>query len=197
MKPRNIGHQYDKIANWWNERHYNSEYGLGQVETALDFAFNGTRALDVGCGSGGRFIQLLQSRGYDVTGLDASKKMIDLAKASHSDCNFVHAEIETWKTDHKFDFILAWDCLFHLPLELQEPVLSKLCGLLAEGGTMIHTFGDGFGEHTDQWHGQTFYYSSIGISKNVEILQERGLRIRLLDVDQFPEKHVFAISRRE
>jgi len=24
-----IGEKYDKIANWWNERHLNSNYGVG------------------------------------------------------------------------------------------------------------------------------------------------------------------------
>ena len=79
MEQRDIGQQYDKLAEWWDERHSESKYGVAQVEVALDFAGRGGTALDVGCGAGGRFVPLLQDRGFEITGLDASQEMIRLA----------------------------------------------------------------------------------------------------------------------
>jgi len=196
MKTSNIGQQYDKIATWWNDYHTDSSYGVSQVKRALTFAPTQGKALDVGCGPGGRFIRLLNARGFEVTGIDASAEMINLAQANQPDSLFVQEDIRHWDTEDRFDFILAWDCLFHLPLNMQKPVLSKLCRMLSEGGVMIHTFGDGVGEHTDNWHGQEFRYGSIGITKNIELLHENGLSILHLELDQFPEKHVYAISRK-
>lgn len=194
--PSNIGEQYDEIAVWWNDRHSDSVYGVPQVERALAMARSGGKALDVGCGAGGRFVRLLQRQGFEVTGLDASAEMVGLAQKSHPDSHFVQGDICHWETDEKFDFILAWDCLFHLPLKQQKPVLSKLCRLLSNGGTMIHTFGDAVGEHTDNWHGQKFYYSSIGIAQNIELLSQNQLSLTHLELDQFPEKHAYIISRK-
>lgn len=159
-------------------------------------AFSGGKALDVGCGAGGRFVRLLQAGGFEVTGLDASAEMINLAQTNHPDSLFVQGDITRWDTDEQFDFILAWDCLFHLPLNMQKPVLSKLCRMLSSGGTMIHTFGDDVGEHKDNWHGQEFYYSSIGISQNIELLSQNQLSLLHLELDQFPEKHAYIISRK-
>lgn len=190
-----IGEKYDAIASWWNAYHLDSDYGVAQVERALGFAKHARTALDVGCGSGGRFIRRLEARGFDVTGVDASAEMIRLAKGNHPKCDFVQCDIQHWETDKTFDFILAWDCLFHLPLAAQKPVLSKLCRLLKKDGVLIHSFGDAIGdEHVDQWRGQEFRYSSIGISQNIEVMRENGLSLLHLELDQFPESHVYSIA---
>ena len=189
-----IGKQYDQIAAFWNEQHLNSDYGVAQIEKALSYTRNSGRALDVGCGAGGRFVRKLIARGFDVTGLDASAEMIKLAQLNNPKANFVQANIENWKTDQTYDFILAWDCLFHLPLKAQKPVLSKLCSWLEKDGILIHSFGDAIGEHIDMWRGQEFAYSSIGIGQNIELLADNGLTCLHLELDQFPEKHVYAIS---
>lgn len=197
MTRPDIGQQYDKIAAWWNERHIHSDYGVSQVSRALAFAPANGNALDVGCGSGGRFIRLLQERDFDVTGVDASAEMIKLARANHAEAVFVNANMTAWETDAKFDFILAWDCLFHLPHDKQVPVLTKLCGMLSDQGVMIHTFGNAEGdEHTDQWRGQVFRYSSVGIRRNIEVLHDMGLSLLHLELDQFPESHVYAVSKK-
>lgn len=194
MSSSSIGQKYDKIASWWNEYHLDSDYGLAQFEKALSYSINSRTALDVGCGSGGRFIRRLEKCGFGVTGLDTSKEMIALARRNHPESNFVQAEIQDWETEKTFDFILAWDSLFHLPLKAQHPVLSKLCRLLNPDGVLIHSFGDAIGQHKDEWRGQEFPYSSIGIAQNIDIMRESGLTVLHLELDQFPESHVCSIA---
>lgn len=194
MEPAVLGTKYDKIAQWWHDQHVHSSYGLAQVEKAIRFTFHGGKALDVGCGAGGRFVRLLQSHRFAVTGLDVSKEMISLARKNHPEHTFIHQDICTWDTNEKFDFIVAWDSIFHLPLAMQRPVVSKLCNLLARGGVLMYTFGDAHGEHTDQWHNDTFYYSSIGITENLQLLMHKGLKILHLELDQYPESHVYTIA---
>lgn len=194
MEPSETGRKYDKIAWWWNDKHFDSLYGIQQVEKAIDYAPKGGKALDVGCGAGGRFVRLFQEKGFSVTGIDVSEEMIRLAKRNHTGHKFIHHDICTWETEEKFDFILAWDSIFHLPLEMQKHVVSKLCHILARNGILIFTFGNDVGEHTDQWHDDTFYYSSIGINEYISILIDNGLIILHLELDQYPEKHVYAIA---
>ena len=193
---KSIGQQYDAIAAWWHEYHQDSNYGIAALERALNFSNAGGHALDVGCGAGGRFIRRLEARNFQITGIDASAKMIELAVQNHPNGHFEQADIIAWRSDESFDFILAWDCLFHLPLEQQAPVLAKLCGMLKQGGILLYSFGDAEGSHRDDWRGQTFHYSSIGVTKNLEILHKQGLELRHLELDQFPEKHVFAIAKK-
>lgn len=194
MKASKLGTKYDKIAQWWHEQNEHSFYGVSQFERAIKFTSGGNRALDIGCGAGGRFIRILEKHDFLVTGLDVSKEMVKLARSNHPEHKFIHEDICLWETEEKFDFIVAWDSIFHLPLSMQKPVVVKMCQLLAKGGTLIYTFGNSEGEHTDQWHNDTFYYSSIGIDENLQILINNGLSILHLELDQYPEKHVYIIA---
>ena len=196
IQPPDIGQQYDAIAEWWQDYHQDSDYGVAALERALGFAAKGRRALDVGCGAGGRLIRRLEARDFDVTGVDASAKMIELARRNHPNGRFVQADISDWESRETFDFILAWDSLFHLPLNQQAPVLTKLCTMLADRGILLYSFGDDTGTHRDRWRGQEFHYSSIGVPKNLEILRANGMRLLHLERDQFPEAHVVAIAQK-
>ena len=194
MEPSLLGTKYDKIAQWWHDQHTESSYGVEQFQRAVKFAEHGGKALDVGCGAGGRFIRILQGNDFTVTGLDISKEMVGLASANHPEHKFLHQDICSWETEEKFEFIVAWDSIFHLPLVMQKPVVSKLCQILSKGGILIYTFGNAEGEHIDQWRNDTFYYSSIGINENMHVLLNNGMSILHLELDQYPEKHVYAIA---
>jgi len=158
---------------------------------------DGGRALDVGCGSGGRIVRKLLENEFTVTGIDASSKMIELAKHNHPDVDFQVADICNWQATIKYDFIVAWDSIFHLPLSMHEPVISKLCSMLQKEGVLIYTFGDDYGEHESDWHNDKFYYSTIGISENLRITQKENCECRHLELDQYPEKHVFIIVQKK
>ena len=197
MEPRILGEKYDKIAQWWHDRHYDSQYGIPAFQKALRFLEPNGEALDVGCGAGGRFIRLLEAKHIEVTGIDVSKEMIALARLNHPKQHFQVEDITIWETERKFDFIFAWDSIFHLPFEQHEPVLKKLCHMLNKGGILFYTFGDDVGHHTDTWHEDTFYYSSIGINGNCQLLIEQGMKLMHLELDQYPLNHVYLVARKE
>ena len=194
MKPKILGNKYDKIARWWQDHMRDSNYGTKQVERALQFCKKGGSALDVGCGAGGRIVKLMQNHELAVTGIDVSAEMIQLAIETHPDEQFFIDDICSFETEEKFDFIVAWDSIFHLPLEEQEPVVTKLCDLLQPGGVLIYTFGDAVGEHEDTWHDDTFHYSSIGIDGNLALLAANGVNCKHLELDQWPQNHVYIIG---
>lgn len=194
MNPTLIGRKYNKIADWWHHHHNRSAYGVAQFQKALAFVAMHGKVLDIGCGAGGRFIRILEQQRFAVTGVDVSEEMIRLARHNHSEHTFIHADICCWETTEHFDLIFAWDSLFHLPYGMHKPVLSKLCQWLNPGGVLLYTFGDAVGEHTDQWHEDTFYYSSIGINENLSLLMGQNLSIRHLELDQYPEQHAYVIA---
>lgn len=195
MQAALLGEKYDRIALWWHEKMKDSVYGVQQVRRALQFCpRGGGLALDVGCGAGGRIVRLLQGQELAITGIDVSPEMIKLAIEQHPQETFFVDDIRSFQTTDQFDFIVAWDSIFHLPFTEQEPVVTKLCGLLKKGGVLIYTFGDAVGEHDDTWHGELFHYSSIGINGNLALLALHGVTCRHLELDQWPEKHAYLIG---
>ena len=197
MQPAEIADSYDSIAHQWLEPHLATN-GIRQHEHALKFRPAGGRALDVGSGCNDRFLRLLMAHEYEVEGLDVSAKMIALAKARHPEVTFYHADVCEWTPPRQYDFITAWDSIWHVPLERSESVLRKLCGALAPGGVFIWTTAglDGPEVKRDSAMGPPMFYSVLGIPKTLAIISEAGCVCRHLEFDQLPEKHVFLIAQK-
>ena len=119
MSPLEIAKSYDSIAQRWLEPHLATN-GIRQHEQALKFRSGGGLALDVGCGCNDRFRRLLEAQGYHVEGLDFSEQMIALAKAGDPHGTFHHADICEWVPAAQYDFITAWDSIWHVPLDRHE-----------------------------------------------------------------------------
>ncbi|WP_394795999.1 class I SAM-dependent methyltransferase [Armatimonas sp.] len=189
---------YDQIAQHWAEESFNHENGIAQHERALHFAPPTGRALDVGCGSSGRILSLLQKHGYDAEGLDFSTAMLTLARQRHPDTVFHHADICTWEFPHAYDFISAWDSIWHVPLTQHSAVLEKLCAALAPGGVLIFTSGgvDVPGEVTNPCHGQPLYHAALGIPELLRLIDRFGCICRHREYDQHPESHLYLIVQK-
>ena len=196
MKPSETAAHYDKIALWC-QQHTSATYGVSQLERAIKFTSKKGFALDVGCGSQCRFIDTLIKNGFHAEGLDISPNMIALAQSRHPSTTFYTADICDWEFPKKYDLISAWDSTFHLPIEMQEPVLKKLCEGLASHGVLIFTCGGGMaGEITGSMQNEDFGYSTLGVEKFVRLVHQFGCFCRHLEYDQYPENHVFIIAQR-
>jgi len=197
MDPEALGREYDKKASHWQEPFLQTN-GLAQFEKAIRFTKNRGPALDIGCGSSGRFIDLLRKHGFVPEGLDVSRQMIALARQRHSQIHFYETDISKWTFPKKYDFISGWDSIWHLPLELQEPVLQKICEGLTDHGIFIFTTGglDDPHEKSDSSMGIEVSYSVLGIPKTLELLDRFGCVCRHLEYDQYPERHLYVVAQK-
>jgi len=195
--PSEIAKSYDRIAQDWLSPHLDRN-GIPQHERALQFRPSVGRAIDIGCGCHGRFLRLLGAHGYSAEGLDISARMLELARQRFPDITFHHADVCTWQPDASYDFISAWDSIWHVPLSEAESVLRKLCGMLSPGGVLITTTGglDGPEEKRDSSMGVPVSYSALGIPRTLQILAESNCICRHLEYDQFPEKHLYFIAQK-
>ena len=93
------------------------------VTEILDLLPDG-RILDVGCGMGG-LVHEFSSRGFDVLGLDPSRKAIDYCRENCSGSFETGSVLRLPFEDQSFDTVVSTDCLEHLaeddlPLAIRE-----------------------------------------------------------------------------
>lgn len=198
MKPEDIGAAYDQITHLWEGEGFNRENGIEQHKRALAFVENRGKALDVGCGCTGRFIDLLKTEGFSPEGVDISEKMIRIAKERNPEVTFHHQDICEWDVPEKYDFITAWDSIWHIPLAQQKKAISKLVSSLNTGGVLIFSFGGTGeqGEHTDSYMGPEVYYSTLGTNGFLSLCLRLGCICRHLEYDQYPELHTYIIVQK-
>jgi SAM-dependent methyltransferase len=197
MRQDEIGQSYDAIAHLWREPYIQS-IGMSQLDRALKFTTAREYALDIGCGCSGRFIDRLITHGLQVEGVDVSERMIALAKERHPNVGFHHADISQWNLPRKYDVIVAWDSIWHVPLEEQTAVMQKICAGLTQRGVCLFTMGglDEPGEKVDSCMGLPMYYSTLGIPKTLELLTRCGCVCRHLEFDQYPEQHLYILTQK-
>lgn len=176
---------YDKIADWFVECRRNSE--LGKAFLFFDFLEllePATNILDVGCGGGIPIAKFLVKRGFCISGIDISAKMIEIAKKNFPQASFAKADIVSFSTEEKFGGIVAHDSLFHLEYEQHGKVFAKLYDFLKPNGVLLFTHGGGKGEIEGEMNGEKFFYSSLGPEKLRKVLEEIGFKIENWNVDK-------------
>jgi 2-polyprenyl-3-methyl-5-hydroxy-6-metoxy-1,4-benzoquinol methylase/glycosyltransferase involved in cell wall biosynthesis len=109
------------------------------------------RILDVGCGSGW-LSEYFARLGYDVTGIDISPDLIEIARervaaipygADHETplrCRFLVHDAEAPPLDEEFDAVVCYDSLHHF--EDERAVLRNLSAMTAYGGSLFILEGD-------------------------------------------------------
>ncbi|MDH4274117.1 MAG: class I SAM-dependent methyltransferase [Gammaproteobacteria bacterium] len=198
MKPSDIARAYNQITHLWVRDEFDKGNGIKQHERAIAFVKSRGYALDVGCGCTGRFIVLLKEAGFTPEGVDISSEMVRLAKDRHPDVHFYEVDICQWQLPKQYDFISAWDSVWHVPLERHAFVLKKLIAALKSGGVLIFSCGGLYEEHShiEDAMGPAVYYSTLGIPGFLQLIVESGCLCRHLEFDQYPELHAYFIVQK-
>ena len=136
---------------WWEKAYQTSQYLIlwdfkhPSPELAAFIASGlipeNSNCLDVGCGSGNEAIFLAQC-GYNVTGIDFSKKALEIAdKKAKTD----KLEIKWMPEDvtdinlmsNSFDFINDRGCFHHINENERQQYADEMCRLLKAGGRLL------------------------------------------------------------
>lgn len=101
----------------------------------------GGSILDLGCGSG-RDSAYFVSRGFDVTAMDASVEMCDLASI-HIGQDVLQLSFEEMDFNEVFDGIWACASLLHVPSNEIQEILSKVIKSMKRNGILFMSFRHG------------------------------------------------------
>ncbi|MCK9445414.1 methyltransferase domain-containing protein [bacterium] len=122
----NLKETYNQIAEDWHRDHKEDDWWREGVDKFISLLGNGKTVLDVGCGSGLKSKYLI-NRGLQITGIDFSEKMIEIAKREIPTGEFLVLDLnEVYKINKLFDGIFMHAVLLHLP---KKQIIEKLVKL--------------------------------------------------------------------
>jgi SAM-dependent methyltransferase len=132
--------------------------------------------LDLGCGAGKPLAELVLKSGFDLTGIDYSAPMLDLARTRYPTAEWIHGDMRDMRSllHRHFDGIFSWNGTFHLTREEQRQLLIDIAAQLNPGGTLMLTVGSRDGEVIGVVEGEFVYHSSLAPEEYAERLEVLG-----------------------
>jgi ubiquinone/menaquinone biosynthesis C-methylase UbiE len=133
---------YDLIYQWVD---YETEVKTLTKLLAEHCMAKPTNILDIACGTGNHAL-ILSQRGYDVTGLDLSEEMINVAKRktakANLDIDFVVQDMRNIHLDRKYDCAICMFTAFPYLLTYDDikKALTSVKKHLVKGGVFLFDF---------------------------------------------------------
>lgn len=136
VKPRAA--DYDTFAEFYDELTGNRQKVLEKVSCFIQENHPEAKTiLELGAGTGANLVSLADH--YDVSGLDLSEKMLEVAQRKLPDARFYQEDMVTFKLEQSFDVVLClFDSINHLLDKKQWVTLfQNVYDHLNEGGAFI------------------------------------------------------------
>ena len=163
--PDKLADTYDEFAATYDENR--SVFDTREILDAFYSRLKPTQGklLDLGCDAGEPFSRFFVDQGWQVTGMDFSSKMLELANQYVPEMQTVHADIrEVVFPANAFDAITAIYSLFHIPKTEHAQLFAKLARWLKPGGQALFTYAtedytgrEEFDGYKEFMHKQLYY----------------------------------------
>ena len=191
----NQGKRYDVIATGFAEMRDSFNTEKKYVDLLMQYLPPKSHVLDIGCGSGYPIANYLLKNEFRVTGIDASKELLKIAKKNCPSMKCIYGDIRSVSIEEKYDGIIEWWCLFHLPKEDQIKMIARFSNWLKQDGILEFTTGDSEYEGSDnQMLDQELDFYSCDSKLYEKALKEQGFELLLKESDQ--DQHLVWIAKK-
>ena len=175
---------------------------LGLLATFAALA-RGGEVLEVGCGSG-RITDHLYRLGLDISGIDLSSNMIEVARREFPHLRFRVESMESLEAaDRSTVGIVAWYSIIHTPPEKLPAVFAEMNRVLVPGGTLLLAFQSGDERvRLEQVYGHTVSYDAYRLDPDAiahmvgEADFDIDVRVHRAPVGYEPTPQAFLMARK-
>lgn len=165
---------YNKYANLYFES--TVELDMGEtLEKFIDYLPEGGAVLDLGCGSGRDSLYFME-RGFDVTAVDGSRELCELASI-HIGQDVLEMQFSELDFNEVFDGIWACASLLHITAEDMDDIFGKVIKSLKPDGVLYMSF-----KHGDFSGFRNGRYFNDYKTKEMKDLISRFAEMEILDI---------------
>ncbi len=175
---------------------------LDPLERAMFSEFfsriKGNKILDFGCGNGIPYDRFLVNQGFNLTGIDISEKHI-LSARKKVNATFILGDFSEYKFKEKYDAIVSFFAIFHIPRTEHKSLLKKMHSLLKKNGLILITLGASDMKcDVENFVGSKMAWSSYSIEKNKKLVEACGFEIIFsLDDNRYEnERHLWILAKK-
>ncbi|HSW70048.1 MAG TPA: class I SAM-dependent methyltransferase [Gammaproteobacteria bacterium] len=124
-----------------------------------------------------KIAQFFIDKGFKVTGVDGSKKMIELCQKRFPTQQWMVSDMRDIHLNQQFDVILAWHSFFHLDHDSQRMMFKIFDAHIKLGGVLAFTSGE---EEDEVWSdngGQSLYHASLSTKEYKNLLKNASFKV--------------------
>lgn len=172
------------VAKSWNTigPSYDAARNVNKIDDILeDFAsklHTGAKILDAGSGSGVPASRFMDQKGFEVTGIDISSTMLEMARRNVPGGQFLLMDMRKLEFPARhFDGITCLFALFHVARKYHEDVIKQFYQILKPGGLLLMNTGISGSEGFSRFFGEQMFWSNHPPRKTLEIVRSAGFII--------------------
>lgn len=150
-----------------------------ELQFYLSYAEKGMKILEPLCGSG-RFLVPFLEYGFDISGIDLSKEMLEKLKQKAPNAKVIHTDIVKYSVGEKFDYIFipSGSISLFTDIDMCKNILQKIKELLKPGGIFVFAVETVFDRCADNNSYET----------TVSVKTEEGFDLVLKEKNYYDEK---------
>ncbi|TFG32176.1 class I SAM-dependent methyltransferase [Candidatus Thorarchaeota archaeon] len=168
---------YDKIAEEYNQQREKFD-NSNEIKEFIDKLPEGGTVLDIGCGGGVPVLRKLIAEGFDATGIDFSKGMLEVAKRNVPEATLIHGDVTKTEFDeNSFDGIISTYAIIHIHKSLHPIVYTRMHSWLKPGGVMLVCTAHSDWEEIAVYHGVDMAWSHPGPQASLQMVKNVGFEI--------------------
>lgn len=168
---------YEEIVDWFDDARTKTLMESEYLNLILNSIPANSSILDLGCGTGEPIAQFFIDKGFKITGVDGSKKMIEVCKKRFPTHQWIVSDMRDIHLNQQFEVVLAWHSFFHLDQDSQRKIFKLFAEHCKSKGILAFTSGEEEGEVWSDNGGEMLYHASLSTNEYEKLLKENSFEV--------------------